>query len=314
MTPEVLVVGPGALGGLLAALLVEGGVRAALLAKDAAGADALRAGLTLEGPGDRPARTVPVPVVTEVPDGLPLALLCVKVKDTERALAALRGRAATVVVLQNGLGRAEAAAAALGAGIRVVGAVTSEGATRLGPARVRHAGRGITRLAPLEPEGRAGAAAAVELLRRAGLEAALLDHGELRRAVWEKLQVNAAINALTGLLDRPNGALLAAPSARELARTAAREVAAVAARLGVPGDWSDGTSDGRWEAVARATAANLSSTVQDLRSARTTEVGAINGAVARAASEAGLAAPVNDLLARLIAAREESFGPAPPVE
>jgi 2-dehydropantoate 2-reductase len=57
--------------------------------------------------------------------------------------------------------------------------------------------------------------------------------------------------------------------------------------------------------VAKATSENISSTLQDLRNGRKSEVHGINGAIARQARQAGLAAPVNELLAALILSREE---------
>jgi 2-dehydropantoate 2-reductase len=128
--------------------------------------------------------------------------------------------------------------------------------------------------------------------------------------VWEKLVVNAAINALAGLLDVANGALLASEAAAALGDTLAAEAASVARALGVPGDWTAERAHGRWRAVAKATASNLCSTVQDLRSRRKSEVHAINGAIARSAREARLATPTNDLLDRLISAREQLFDKA----
>ncbi|MBX3471635.1 MAG: 2-dehydropantoate 2-reductase [Planctomycetes bacterium] len=302
------VLGPGALGGLLAALLAEGGADVALLVPTAERAAALREGLRLSGPGARPERVVRVAALG--PDDAPArpveaALLCVKARDTAPAVAraaALPG-GPTLVVLQNGLGRAEEVARLLGDADRVVSAVTSQGATLEQDGRLRHAGRGPTRLGALTPGGRARAEAAARALAAAGLEAEVVD--DPARLVWEKLQVNAAINALTGLLGCANGRLLEAPSARSLAGEAAAEVGAVARSLGVTGDWSAAAARDRWEAVARATADNASSTLQDLRRGRPTEVNAINGAVAAAAREAGVAAPINELLARLVAAAEE---------
>jgi 2-dehydropantoate 2-reductase len=292
----IAVVGAGALGRLLAARLALAGEDVALLGRTPA--RSLSYDLEQEGS----ARRV---TVAGSADSAELVIVCVKVADTAGAAetaARLAGATGTVLVLQNGLGRAAEVARIVGDPARVVGAVTSEGATRT-EAGVRHAGRGPTRLGVLVEAARPRAEAAAACLRRAGYDPSVA--ADLRQLEWEKVLVNAAINALTGLLDRENGALLFSPSAKALASAAAREVAATARALGVPGSWDVEGSDARWMAVAAATAQNLSSTVQDLRSARKTEVHAMNGAVARAAREAGVPAPTNDLLDRLIAAREE---------
>ena len=292
----IAVVGAGALGRLLAARLALAGVDVALLGRTPT--RSLSYDLEQEGS----ARRV---TVAGSADSAELVVVCVKVADTAGAAetaARLAGATGTVLVLQNGLGRAAQVAQLLGDPSRVVGAVTSEGATRT-EAGVRHAGRGPTRLGVLVEAARPRAEAAAAWLRRAGYDASVA--ADLRQLEWEKVLVNAAINALTGLLDRENGALLFSPAAKALASAAAREVTATARALGVPGSWDIEGSDARWMAVAAATAQNLSSTVQDLRSGRKTEVHGMNGAVARAAREAGVPAPTNDLLDRLIAAREE---------
>ncbi len=319
----IVVVGAGALGGLVGGLLALAGEDVLLVLRDPARAAALDAGgLWLEGPPPPPGAPLPAPrrapvrATTAPADrvaGRPISLvvLAVKVPDTPSALAHLAALDAAcapapsgppVLVLQNGLGGPDAVARALGAPERVVVGVTTEGATLLSPDRVRWAGRGRTTLGPhalRAPPAPAAVAAAV--LARAGLAVERVD--DVRPAVWRKLVVNAGINGLTGLLDCPNGALLADPSAAGLADDAAAEAAAVAATLGLPGDWSPAAAAAAWRAVAAATAANVSSLLADLRRGRPTEADAIHGAVVREARALGLAAPVNDALTRLVAAR-----------
>lgn len=311
----ILVVGPGALGILFAARMAECGAAVALLDHDPARAARLAAsGLTIEDPHGGAPRAVRVPVTASVAGLAPeLVLLCVKVPATAaavQAIAALPGRP-TVLVLQNGLGRAAEVAGLLGDPGRVLGGSTREAATLLGEGRVLHAGRGPTRIAPLEWPRLELARRAQDLLLRQGKLPVEVEP-DLRRLEWEKVLVNAAINALTGVLRCKNGALLESPAAAELASAAAVEAAAAARALGVSG-WTDEEAVGEWRRVARFTAGNTSSTLQDLSRGRKTEVHAINGAVARAAQELGLPAPVNATLARLIAALEELDGrpPAP---
>lgn len=312
----ILVVGPGALGTLLAARLVEGGREVTLLDHDPARAERLaRDGVRVEGPGQLPVRRVSLPVRADARGLRPaLVLLCVKTGATNAAVAALAGleelpalagrpSSATVVVMQNGLSRGAVVGGLLDDPGRVVGGTTSEGATLLGEGHVRHAGSGLTRLAALRPEQRARAEAAAAELRAGWFTVEVCP--DLARLEWEKLVVNAAINALTGLLGCKNGALLDAAAAREMAQAAAEEAAAVARARKVAGDWSAAAVKERWETVARATAGNTSSTLQDLRRGRATEVHAINGAVARAAQKLGLPAPVNAALAALTLAREQ---------
>ncbi|RMG14167.1 MAG: 2-dehydropantoate 2-reductase [Planctomycetota bacterium] len=301
---DVVVVGPGAMGCLLAARLSLAGHSVLLLDHDPARAARLaRDGLALTDPqgGARLRATVrcTTPPLEAPPE---LALVCVKARSTRKALAPLVGGTGTVALLQNGVGRFAAAGEFLGAPERVVGLLSTEGATLTDEGAVRHTGCGRTHVGALRPEQRSRAECVRALLASAGLEASVVD--DLERAEWEKATVNAAINALCALLDCPNGALLELPTAAELADRAAAETARVARARGVDGPWTEEQAQARWRAVAQATRRNVCSALADLRRGRATEVFAINGAVARAARELGLTADTNETLDLLVAARE----------
>ena len=206
-----------------------------------------------------------------------------------------------VVTLQNGLGNREVLAAVLGE--RHVGqGVTTLGATLLGPGRVRHAGQGPT-VFGAAPD-RAGAAALAGLFEACGLPAELTD--DLDGLVWGKLVANAGINALSALLRVPNGALAAVPQAHALVEQAAVEAAAVAAARGVRLPYADPAAHAL--AIAEATGANRSSTLQDVLRGSPTEIDAINGAIAREGLRLGVPTPVNSMLAALVRALDATAG------
>ncbi|MCA8922083.1 MAG: 2-dehydropantoate 2-reductase [Planctomycetes bacterium] len=291
-------IGPGALGLLVGGLLMRAGREVVFVARDEGAAARLEAaGLTLRRGSER--WELALDARSSAPEHAAAVLLCVKVRDTEAACEVARGVAdAPVVVFQNGLGRGAAVAAALGAPERVIVALTREGATPgVGRREGLHAGRGSTTLAPLRPQSLALAREVAELLEGA-LDVELV--GDLARAEWEKLGVNAAINALTAIARCPNGALLEVPELRDLAQRAALEASRCAEAGGVEGDWGPEATRARWEGVAQATAGNRSSALQDLEAGRVTEVSAINGALAERATELGVPAPVNGWLAQLV--------------
>jgi 2-dehydropantoate 2-reductase len=111
---------------------------------------------------------------------------------------------------------------------------------------------------------------------------------------------------LTALLHRPNGALLEDEHSRELMAEAARETAVVAAALGVRLPYRDAAEQAA--EVARRTAANHSSMLQDILRGAPTEIDAINGAVAEVGRRAGLDTPVNRTLWRLVRAAVSGRG------
>lgn len=231
------------------------------------------------------------------------ALILTKSAGTQRAAC----QAADVltgdglaVTLQNGIGNLETIAAEVGPERATLG-VTAQGAAVLAPGVVRHAGPGPTHLA-IRPEIARQVEEVAALFEEAGLETHVT--GSVESLVWGKLAVNAGINALTAILRVPNGALLESDWSRELMRDAARETAAVAAALGVTLPYDDPVE--RVETVARMTAANRSSMLQDVLRGSTTEIETINGAVVREGERLGVPTPVNAMLYRLMKAIEEA--------
>lgn len=240
-----------------------------------------------------------IPVMTHALQPVDLLLVMVKAYATADALrwaAGAVGPQTVALTLQNGLGNAEILAELLGPE-RVLAGTTAQGATLLSPGQVRHGGAGPTHIAPWLPGGPAAARAAgvAALLTEAGLPAAVA--ADPRPLLWAKLAVNCGINALTAILRVPNGELLNRPGARHLMEAAAAEAGAVAAAAGIR--LAEDPVE-RVTQVARATAANRSSMLQDVERGRRTEVDAINGAVAGRGRTLGVPAPVNETLAELV--------------
>jgi 2-dehydropantoate 2-reductase len=229
-------------------------------------------------------------------------LVCTKAYDVEAAVHAQAARLAVdaaVVLLQNGMGFQQSVRAALGQA-RVFAAVNTEGAFLEGPLRVRHAGRGQTVLG-LFP--RADAVASVPLaaeLGGGGLEVEAVS--DIETALWRKLAVNCAINPLTALHRCPNGALLDDPALHAEFAALCTELERVFAALGHAGIAA--TLRAQASAVARATASNRSSMLQDIEAGRRTEIEYISGHLCRAADAAGVAAPLNQAVYAAIRARE----------
>jgi 2-dehydropantoate 2-reductase len=230
-----------------------------------------------------------------------VVIVAVKAYDTENAARALEPltEKALFLSLQNGLGNEETLAAA---GARVLGGVTNQGVTFVGPGEVYHAGEGDTYIGPFEGTGPEAADDVVAAFNESGLPSHRVE--DIRAELWLKAIVNACINPLTALLRVPNGYLLRTEATEQIVRHVIREGVEVAARHDV-----NLVPDAVFERVAsvvRATGANRSSMLQDLERGRRTEIDAINGAIARLGREGGRPAPRNDLLAQLVRAAEET--------
>lgn len=225
-----------------------------------------------------------------------IALILVKSWQTGRAASDL-ARCLTddglAVTLQNGLGNLEILQGVLGQERAALG-VTTTGATLVEPGVVRHGGDGPISLGSHEQIN-----SLAEMLTEAGFDVQRQE--DLRGLIWSKLAVNAAINPLSALLEVRNGQLLEQESARELMQLAAEEVARLAGVMKIQLSANDPVAFA-YE-VARRTAENASSMLQDILRGAPTEIDAICGAVVKLAIEHGIELPVNRCLWKLVGAK-----------
>lgn len=226
------------------------------------------------------------------------ALVLVKSWQTHHAakqLSQCLAPTGIALTLQNGMGNREQLARVLGAKKVVLG-ITTAGATLLGPGRVRPAGESVVSLS-----AHPGLGAMASILREGGF---MVENAPDPEALlWGKLVINAAINPLTAILDVPNGELLSRSSARNLLQASARESASVAVALGVRLPYPDPVV--ATETIARKTAGNLSSMLQDVRRGAPTEIDAINGAIVRTGDQVGTTTPINRTFWQLVSAMQQ---------
>mgnify|MGYP006269233769 FL=1 len=295
---DVLVFGAGSLGTLVGALLAR--VHdVTLVGREPHVSRVAERGVRVSGAVED--RTRPDATTDGTGHSADLAVVTVKSFDTPPAADALAtGSFDAVLSLQNGLTEGELAArldapvlagtATYGARLRDPGHVECTGVGRV----VLGARRGGT-----DPRAeRAGKA-----FRDAGIET--LVAADMPRRRWEKLAVNAGVNAVTALSRVENGALADGPG-YELAHRAARETARVARAEGV--SLSNRRARRALDEVVAATSANRSSMLQDVDAGRRTEVEAIHGVVVERAETHRLAAPTNRTLADLLRTWERGRG------
>lgn len=303
---RILIVGAGALGGLVGAYLTKAGEDVVLLEANPARARHLNEfGLLLARVGE-PEAAFPLSVVTTL-DGLApfdLVFLAVKSYQTEaatRAVLPVTTAATRFLSMQNGFGNAETIAELVGPE-RVLSGITYHSIQHAGPGRLQYRpGIKPIQIAPfagtLTPEIEAVGA----VFRRAGLDTnvvANVDH-----VVWQKLLHNAVINpvsALTGLSCRE---MMGDEDLMAFMRDLCREIVAVMRARGVPiVDEEDPFRPliGSLTALAK----NRPSMWQDLSRGQRTEVDAINGAVVAEAARLGLSAPHCAALVHFIHSRE----------
>ena len=311
-----VIVGPGALGSLLAARLCLQSReekrtgndlhqvclfdykpdRAETLNKD---------GLNLEEGGQvfhcQPAVTADPEVISRTD----VLFFCVKATAVTNALSLITpylSSSTLFLAMQNGIGHLDNVAS-----VNCLGGVgiTTEGATLARPGHVRHGGKGITWIGMLFSD-RQGAhqllEKTAEVLNMAGLSTRVTS--EPLKYIWAKLFVNVGINALSALHRCPNGQLIESPSITHLMEKAVREAESVARVKGIP---VEGDPVQETFKVCTMTKNNISSMYQDILRRRLTEIDAINGAVVVEGERYGIATPVNIELVRQIKRFEASF-------
>jgi 2-dehydropantoate 2-reductase len=212
------------------------------------------------------------------------------------------------ISLQNGLGNVEKIAAQVG-WERALAARVIFGAEVLAPGRVRVTVYADPVLIGMWQDGpcahlEAAARRWAERFAAAGLPAAYCDN--IKAALWGKVLYNAALNPLSALLGVHYGALAEDANTRAIMDAVFDEVYAVAGAEGVALPCSSAAAY-RAEFYGRlipVTVDHRSSMLQDLERGRRTEIDAINGEVWRRGRAHGIATPMNELLTRLVLARQ----------
>ena len=288
---KIAVMGAGAVGCYYGGMLARAGHEVVLIGRPQHVEAVQRDGLLLD---TQPFREhVPVQASTEASGvrGATLVLCCVKSTDTATAAADMAPQLepdALVLSLQNGVDNAARLQALLG---REVGPAVVYVATEMaGPGHVKHHGRGELVIGPS-----AASDELVALFAGAGVPVHVSDN--VAGALWAKLILNCAWNALSAITQLPYGRVFAGEGIEDVMRDAVGECLAVAEAEGVsvPGD--------TWEAVqriARTMPTQFSSTAQDLARGKRSEIDHLNGHVLRRGAAHGIATPVNRVLHSLV--------------
>jgi 2-dehydropantoate 2-reductase len=228
-----------------------------------------------------------------------LVLVSVKSADTEAAGRELVGRLgadSVLASLQNGVDNAERLAAVIGR--PVIPAVVYVGTEMAGAGHVRHHGRGELVIGPS-----ARSEAIAKMLIEAKIPTTV--SATIASALWGKLIVNCAYNALSAIGAIPYGPMVEVDGARELIKGVIAECVAVASRVGValPSDMEE-----KALAVAASMPGQMSSTAQDLARGKPTEVDFLNGYIVRKGAELGIATPYNRALQVAVKVAERGRG------
>jgi 2-dehydropantoate 2-reductase len=295
------ILGPGGVGGFLAAALDRSGEAVTVVAREATAESIARDGIQLESVrlGDFTARPTATARLTE-----PLDVLFVATKAAAlgEALTRIEADPGVVVPLLNGLDHIPVLRERFGPSA-VVGTVRIE-ADRTAPGRIEQTSPFLRiDVASDDPAPRERLAALVGTLNKADVPARLVD-GEAN-VLWSKLLRLNALALTTSAYDLPLGAIRDDPGRRAELEACVRETAAVARAEGAVAD-----ADATLAELDEAHAELGSSMRRDIAAGRTPELDAIAGAVLRAGARHGLPSPTTQALAARVAARASIPAPA----
>ncbi|MCX5697537.1 MAG: 2-dehydropantoate 2-reductase [Candidatus Omnitrophica bacterium] len=303
---RIVIVGPGAIGCLLAAFLSKSKEEVVLLDKDKARAQSLNQhGISVEGiSGNWQAKVHACSEAKDLKD-IDLVIIAVKSYDTKDAITLAKplvGENTRIVTLQNGIGNIEVIAEVVG-NDKVIGGVTNMGATLLDTGKVRHAGRGETTIGRLDGKIPVEMRYIREIFNKVGLQTRI--SRDIKGLLWSKLIINVGINALTAITRLKNGKLLEFEATRRILREAVSEATRIVKRKRIKLIYDDPLT--KVEAVCEATSGNVSSMLQDVLRKKRTEIDYINGVIVRQAQELGIPAPVNSVLVDLVKTLESTY-------
>jgi len=220
-----------------------------------------------------------------------IVLCCVKTSDTAQAaseMAPFLKPGAVIVSLQNGIESPDLLRAQLRQ--EVIPAAVYVATEMAGDGHVRHHGAGqlVIGQSPHSSE-------VADMFVGAGIPVEISEN--IQGVLWTKLIINCAYNALSAITALPYGKLVQHAGVEQVLRDVVDECLAVAARAGVTpvGDVWEGV-----QRIPKIMANQTSSTAQDLKRGRRSEIDHLNGCIVRKGEELGVSVPVNRMLHTLV--------------
>ncbi|MDQ6745334.1 MAG: ketopantoate reductase family protein [Actinomycetota bacterium] len=297
----VAVLGPGGVGGFLAAALERSGQAVTVIAREETAAAIAREGIRVESvrlggfdarPGTSAALREPVDVL----------LVATKATGLEAALERIESTPTLVVPLLNGLDHMELLRARFGSERVAAGTIRIE-VDRPQPGRIVHTSPFLrVDLAADDSRARSLLEPLAELLRGAEVPVQLGDSEA--QILWSKLVRLNALALTTSTSDRPIGFVRSDPEWRAALEACIGEAAAVANAEGAVSDPATPLGE-----LLDAHPELGSSMQRDIAAGRPPELDAIAGSVLRAGARRGIACPT---ITRLVALVAERAGIAPP--
>ncbi|OSQ40849.1 ketopantoate reductase family protein [Thalassospira mesophila] len=288
---KIAVMGAGAVGCYYGAKLAQHGYDVVLIGRPQHVRAINKNGLHFESGGTSTMIALAASIDPAAVAGADIVLFCVKSTDTASAGAAIAphlGAHTVVMSLQNGVDNAERLGAIIGRS--VVPTVVYVGAGMAGDGHVAHFGRGDLVIGPNDASDMIA-----QTLRPAGIPVEISKNAQ--GALWAKMILNCAYNALSAVSRLPYGDLAKGEGVMVVIENVVAECLGVAGALGiiVPGDVREAVAG-----IIKTMPAQYSSTAQDLMRGKPSEIDYLNGYIVRKGGEMGVATPANQVLYTMV--------------
>lgn len=309
---KIAVLGAGALGCAMGSCLSESGHEVWLINRRAEHVEAMnKHGLSVRVNGID--RYTPVKVALHAADiaaqigTVDLLVVLVKSFHTREAITSstsIVGPDTVVLSLQNGLGHEDVLAEVVGRD-KVLAGKTYAGGVMLGPGRIIRGTDGKeTYIGELDGRMTDRVQRVAEVFNAAGLITHISDN--IMGTMWEKLLVNVATGALSGITHLAYGDLYQVPEVKACALAAVQEAMDVAHASGIRLSVND--PEQPWiKAAAGLPPEFKASMLQSLEKGSITEVDYVNGSVVRWGQKCGVPTPVNSTLVACLKGIERRF-------
>ena len=281
---KITVIGPGAIGTLLAALLSNTDIKISLLVKPKHKELLRDRNIVLANfEGKRLEKKIGIITKLNNPDWI---ILAVKSYDVDDLLEPLKNSSAPILCCQNGIKTYRQLTKKIGKD-RIAYMVTGMGSSKIETGKAEFRGSGFTFVGEASGMASPRLIALSELIRTSGITCEVVD--DILSYVWLKTIINSSINPVAAYAKVINGDL-ERPEFNKIVHEICTESTRISAKIGISlplEPWSE------IEKIIRNTAENKCSMLQDLENGRQTEIDAINGEIARIADSNGLDATYN---------------------
>ncbi|RTZ59456.1 MAG: 2-dehydropantoate 2-reductase [Gammaproteobacteria bacterium] len=130
---------------------------------------------------------------------------------------------------------------------------------------------------------------------------------DVYKYLWDKILYNCALNPLGALLETNYGTLANMEETKTLMEQITEEIFKVAKAKKIELFWEnpDDYKKFFFEKLIPPTAGHYPSMLWDIKSGKRTEIDALNGAIVRLGKEVGVSTPVNEVITKLVKAKEK---------